>query len=76
MTNYRDQQFKVVFKNNLSDFELAFDLYIDGERIYRKYLPAGLRGEILGIRNTTFSKLPFKFQEVQLVGTFPEHSLR
>ena len=57
-----------MFSNNLFDFDLALALYIDGERIYRCYLRAGQRGQIVGIPKTTYSLLPFKFQELQLVG--------
>jgi len=69
------QQFKIAFSNNLFDFDLALALYIDGERIYRSYLRTRQRGQIVGIPKTTASVLPFKFQELQLVGAFPEHSL-
>ena len=34
-----------------------------------------MRGQVQGIKKTS-SVLPFKFQELQLVGAFPEHSLR
>lgn len=78
MTDYHDQQFRIVFSNNLFNYDLALALYIDGERIYRSYLRARQRGQILGIPKTTSSVLPFKFQELQLVGAFPalNHSLR
>jgi hypothetical protein len=56
-----------VFSNNLFNFDLALALYIDGERVYRSYLRARQRGQILGIPKTTSSVLPFKFQELQLV---------
>ena len=52
------------------NFDLALALYIDGERVYRSYLRARQRGQILGIPKTTSSVLPFKFQELQLVGAF------
>lgn len=68
MTNYHDQQFKIAFSNNLFDFDLSLALYIDGERIYRGYLQARQRGQIQGIPKTTSTVLPFKFQELQLVG--------
>jgi len=70
------QQFKITFSNNLFDFDFAIALYIDGERIYRSYLRAGHRGQVIGIPKTTASVLPFKFQELQLVGAFPGRSLR
>ena len=75
-TNHLDQQFKVELSNKLLDFDLTFILYIDGEHVYKYRLKPGKRGQILGIRKTTSSILPFKFQELQLVGAFPEHSLR
>jgi len=74
--NYHDQQFRVEFSNNMLDFDLAVSLYMDGECIYRGYLQAGQRGQIRGIPNTASSILPFKFQELQLVGAFPGHPLR
>ena len=74
MTNYHDQQFKIAFSNNLLDFDLSLALYIDGERIYRGYLQARQRGQIQGIPKTTSSVLPFKFQELQLVGALRSQS--
>ena len=55
---------------------LVLSLYIDGERVDERHLRAGLRGELPGIRKTTSSILPFKFQNVQLVGAYLRHSLR
>ena len=70
-TNCRNQQFRVVMTNNLSDFDLCFVLHIDGKRITSKYLRAGHQGELWGIRNSDTTRLPFKFQELELVGAFP-----
>ena len=53
------------------DVGIAAHLYIDGERIGNKYLKAGQLHQVLGIRNTASSVLPFKFQELELVGAFP-----
>jgi len=61
------KQFRIVFSNNLFDHDLALALYIDGERVYRSYLRARQRGQIIGIPKTTSSVLPFKFQELQVV---------
>ncbi len=51
-------------------------LYIDGKRTERIciQLQAGQRGEdeILGIQKSATSVLPFKFQELQLVGALPQ----
>ena len=76
-TDGRDQQFSITFRNDLFDFDLAVNLYVDGERIYHGYLRAGLVGQVLGVRKSANSVLPFKFQELELVGAFvsPKHSL-
>ena len=73
-TNCRDQQFRFVITNNLLDFDLAFLLYIDGERVDTACILAGHRGGISGFRNSATSTLPFKFQELELVGAFPRIS--
>ena len=73
--NYRDQQFSVTFSNNLYNVDLAVVLRIDGERIYRGFLRAGQRGQVLGLQKSATSILPFKFQELELVGALPGHSL-
>ena len=74
-TNCRDQQFRVAVTNNLSDFGLFFNLHIDGKPITEMYLRAGHQGEMWGIRNSDTTILPFKFQELELVGAFHDHSL-
>jgi len=56
--------------NNLSDYDLSLDLRIDGEHIKKTYLRARECGRILGIYKSPTSVLPFKFQELELVGTF------
>jgi len=68
--NYHYQQFKITFSNNLLDFDLSLYLYIDGERTNKRYVRAGQRDQILGITKTLTSVLPFKFQELELVGAF------
>ena len=61
--------------NNLLDFDLSLELRIDGELVHKTYLRAGQYGHILGIYNGTTSVLPFKFQELELVGTFTRVSV-
>ena len=75
-TNCRDQQFRIVVTSNL-DIDLAIDLYIDGECISKYFIRAGLRQplEIRGINNSATTCLPFKFQELELVGMFYKHSM-
>jgi hypothetical protein len=51
-------------------------LRIDGERVYRGYIRAGQLGQISGIQKSATSILPFKFQELELVGASPEHPLK
>jgi hypothetical protein len=62
---------------NLLDFDLSFVLYIDGERISSYYLRAGEQkpAEFRGVQNSATTVLAFKFQELELVGTFYEHPL-
>jgi hypothetical protein len=54
-----------------SDFGLSFHIYIDGQRVCMHHLLAGERDQVSGIPKTTSSILPFKFQDLQLVGAFP-----
>ena len=61
--------------NNLSDFDISVALYIDGESISSTYFQAERQGEIQGIRNSDTTILPFKFQELELVGAFHVHFL-
>jgi hypothetical protein len=74
-TNCRDQQFSITFGNNLFKVDLAVVVRIDGERIYRGFLRAGQRGQVLGLQKSATSILPFKFQELELVGASPGLSL-
>ena len=76
-TNCRDQQFRIVITNNLSDFDLILDLHIDGKRISgtRNYVRAGHQGKMQGIHNSDTTRLPFKFQELEVVGALHGHSL-
>ena len=74
-TNHRDQQFRIMVTNNFSDFGLHFFLHIDGEYIKRAYVQAGDQFDIQGIRNSPTTRLPFKFQELKIVGAFYEHPL-
>ena len=69
-TDCRDQQFRVAMTNNLSNFDLCFALHIDGKYISGMDLRAGHQGELWGIRNSDTTRLPFKFQELELVGAF------
>jgi hypothetical protein len=61
------KQFYLTFGNNLHNIGLAVVLCIDGERIYRGFLRAGQRAQLLGIQKSATSILPFKFQELELV---------
>jgi len=61
------KQFSITFSNNLFNVDLAVVLRIDGERIYRGFLRAGQRGQVLGLQKSATSILPFKFQELELV---------
>ena len=58
----------------LLDFDLLIALYIDGVHIKSCHVRAGKQHEIQGIRNSATTRLPFKFQELELVGAF-QHSL-
>lgn len=64
------QQFKIAFSNNLPNFEVAVFLHVDGRLVQTMCLQASLSSEILGPYTNTHSILPFKFQELQLVGSF------
>ena len=54
----------------MSEVGLLAHLLIDGECIDSSYLIAGPQYQLSGIRNTASSVLPFKFQELELVGAF------
>ena len=64
------QQFKIAFSNNLPNFEVVFFLHLDGRLVQSMCLQASSSSEILGPYTNAHSILPFKFQELQLVGTF------
>jgi len=62
------KQFKITYHNKLVNFDLLVHLYIDGKRVKTKKASAGHGGgEIIGIRKSPISVLPFKFQELKLV---------
>jgi hypothetical protein len=76
--NCRDQQFRIVITtSDPLDVDLRTVLYIDGERISRHYFRAGRRKSwgFRGIRSSATTMLPFKFQELELVGMYYKHSL-
>ena len=64
------QQFKIAFSNNLPNFEVVIFLHVDGRLVQSLCLQAWSSSEILGPYTNAHSILPFKFQELQLVGTF------
>lgn len=72
MINCRDQQFNIAI-SNLSDYDLLVALHIDGEFIKNNYLRIGEQGAIRGFRTSAITILPFKFQELELVGAFHGH---
>ncbi|KAH9072853.1 hypothetical protein EDB83DRAFT_2516616 [Lactarius deliciosus] len=61
------KQFKITFSNNLTNFEFASFLHIDGRLVQTMHLRAGASGQFLGPYNSARSILPYKFQELQLV---------
>ncbi|KAI9466361.1 hypothetical protein BJY52DRAFT_1183219 [Lactarius psammicola] len=61
------KQFKITYSNNLSDFEFAIFLYIDGRLVESACVGAGTSSEFLGPYKNSRSILPFKFQELQIV---------
>jgi hypothetical protein len=64
------QQFKITFSNNLPNFEVVIFLHVDGRLVQSMCLQAWSSSEILGPYSNVHSILPFKFQELQLVGEF------
>ena len=70
--NCRDQQFRIAI-TNLLDYDLSVSLHIDGEFIKSLYLGIGEQGALRGIRISATTMLPFKFQELELVGAFHGH---
>ncbi|KAH9042716.1 hypothetical protein EDB85DRAFT_2226861 [Lactarius pseudohatsudake] len=67
ITSEAGKQFKITYSNNLTKFDLAICLYIDGQLIRCACTLARSSEELLGLRNSAHSVLPFKFQELQLV---------
>jgi len=65
-----DQQFRVTFVNNLVDCDLSLHLLIDGETVRKTYVRAQEYSHVVGIHKGPTSVLPFKFQELELVGAF------
>ncbi|KAI9465925.1 hypothetical protein BJY52DRAFT_1243489 [Lactarius psammicola] len=61
------KQFKITFSNNLTNFDSAIYLHIDGRLVQTMHLRAGKSGEFLGPYKSERSILPYKFQELQLV---------
>ncbi|KAH9072856.1 hypothetical protein EDB83DRAFT_137514 [Lactarius deliciosus] len=61
------KQFKIKFSNNLTNFEFAIILHIDGRRVQTMHYRPGESGEFLGPYNSACSILPYKFHELQLV---------
>ncbi|KAH9043082.1 hypothetical protein EDB85DRAFT_1913519 [Lactarius pseudohatsudake] len=61
------KQFNITFSNNLTDFEAAIYLYVDGRLVRAACARAGSSGEFLGPYKGARSILHFKFQELQLV---------
>lgn len=52
------------------DIGLVVKLRIDGEVVYSAYVEAREDGRVIGIEKNSTSVLPFRFQELELVGTF------
>jgi hypothetical protein len=68
--NYRCQKFSITYRNKLLDIGLVVLLRIDGEVISSTFVRAQRDHRVIGIYKNTTSILPFKFQELELVGTF------
>ncbi|KAH9011325.1 hypothetical protein EDB85DRAFT_2297162 [Lactarius pseudohatsudake] len=66
------QQFKIKFSNNLTNFEFAIILHIDGRRVQTMHCRPGARDEFLGPYNSACTALPYKFHELQLVDPDPD----
>src|SRR6266702_258188 len=66
---FATQQFKITYSNNLTNSEVAIFLHIDGRLVESVYSRAGSSGKFLGPYKSACSIRPFKFQELQLVGT-------
>ena len=56
--------------NNLTDFAVKVIVFIDGQWAESQIVRVGKSLEFLGVYQSTDSVLPFKFQELQLVGMF------
>lgn len=65
-----DQQFRVTYENHLVDCDLSLHLIIDGETVRKTYVRAREFTLVVGISKGPTSVLPFKFQELELVGAF------
>lgn len=61
------KQFKIKFSNNLTHFDFAVHLHVDGRLVENLHFEAGSSGEFSGPYNSPRSILPYKFQELQLV---------
>jgi hypothetical protein len=61
------KQFEIKVSNNLTNFQLAIFLHIDGRLVDRRHLRFGSSGIFSGLNKSERSILPFKFQELQLV---------
>ncbi|KAH9050312.1 hypothetical protein EDB84DRAFT_1555645 [Lactarius hengduanensis] len=66
------KQFKIKFSNNLTNFEFAIILHIDGRRVQTMHCRPGARDEFLGPYNSACTALPYKFHELQLVDPDPD----
>ena len=65
-----------MLSNKLCDFDLLIELHIDGQ-CSSWVLRAGklFPYQLSGIQTSATTILPFKFQETELVGVFPEYFL-
>jgi hypothetical protein len=64
------KEFKIVMSNNLTNFAVSVRVFVDGRHVRNMFLQAESSNECLGVYKSEHSILPFKFQELQLVGTF------
>jgi hypothetical protein len=56
--------------NNLTNFAVSIRVFVDGRQVRKMCLRAQSSNECLGVYKGSHSILPFKFQELQLVGMF------
>ncbi|KAH9072858.1 hypothetical protein EDB83DRAFT_137851 [Lactarius deliciosus] len=61
------KQFKITFSNNLTNYEFAIVLFIDGRPVQAMHCRPGESGQFLGPYNSACTVLPYKFHELQLV---------